>query len=177
MAHKHKIKSWLIKLVSPEVYRGLRQKFKNRQSWSFNHTAIARGLAAGLLFTFIPLPVQIIPAVMLAIVINGNILVAAAAAFISNPLTFIPINYFILKVGGYVTGREVVLPPMESINLTISNWSDYMNQLKPWFNKMAEQFLIGLFLVSIISAAVGYILVNIIWLCFNKFKVFRKKKR
>ncbi|MEG3436563.1 DUF2062 domain-containing protein [Pannus brasiliensis CCIBt3594] len=67
---------------------------------------IARGLAVGVFSGFFPwFGLQIAIAIFLAIVVRGNKLAAAAATWISNPLTDVPIFLFNYKVGELILGR------------------------------------------------------------------------
>ena len=62
--------------------------------------ALARGLAVGAFAGMFPLfGLQTAIAVILAIPLRGNKLVAAAATWISNPLTYVPIFWFNYKLG------------------------------------------------------------------------------
>lgn len=168
MQLRYKIRAWLIDLITPHVYDQLHTKYKKRKLWAFNRSSVARGAAAGFLVAFIPLPIQMLSAVLLALLIRGNILIAAASVFVSNPLTFIPINYLIIKVGSCATGQNVPLHLFDSINLKFDNWSNYMDVIRPLFHTIGKQFLVGLIIVSILSACVVFILVNILWVVFSK---------
>lgn len=67
---------------------------------------IARGLAVGVFSGFFPwFGLQIAIAIFLAIVVRGNRIAAAAATWISNPLTNVPIFLFNYKVGELILGR------------------------------------------------------------------------
>lgn len=69
--------------------------------------AIARGVASGVFAGFFPwLGLQIIVAVLLATAIRGNKIAAAAATWVSNPLTYVPIFAFNFKVGQWVLGKQ-----------------------------------------------------------------------
>jgi uncharacterized protein (DUF2062 family) len=73
---------------------------------------IARGIAVGVFSGCFPwFGLQIAIAILLAIVIRGNKIAAAAATWISNPFTDVPIFIFNYKVGewlmSFFSGREV----------------------------------------------------------------------
>jgi len=74
--------------------------------------AIARGIAAGAfsgLFPFFGL--QIIIAVALCVPLRGNKIAAAAATWISNPFTYVPIYLFNLQVGQWILGQQQPFMP------------------------------------------------------------------
>lgn len=65
--------------------------------------AIARGLAVGAFAGMFPIMgFQIIFGVLLAILVRGNKIVAAAATWISNPLTYLPLFAFNFQIGQWL---------------------------------------------------------------------------
>ncbi len=69
--------------------------------------ALARGLAIGCfagMFPFFGLQTAI--ALVLAIPLKGNKLLAAAATWISNPLTYVPLYWFNYQLGQSLLGRD-----------------------------------------------------------------------
>lgn len=56
--------------------------------WQLSRSSVATGVAIGLLCAYMPIPLETVAAIMLAILFRGNILVAAALVWISNPLTW-----------------------------------------------------------------------------------------
>ncbi|PZD73957.1 hypothetical protein C1752_01791 [Acaryochloris thomasi RCC1774] len=65
--------------------------------------AIARGLAVGAFAGMFPvMGFQIIFGVLLAILVRGNKIVAAAATWISNPLTYFPLFAFNFQIGQWL---------------------------------------------------------------------------
>jgi len=69
--------------------------------------ALARGLAVGAFAGMFPLfGLQTAIAIVLAIPLRGNKLVAAAATWISNPFTYVPIFWFNYKLGQLVLNSD-----------------------------------------------------------------------
>jgi uncharacterized protein len=70
-----------------------------------NPEAIARGLAMGVFTGCFPFfGLQTLLAILLAIVFKGNKIAAAAATWISNPLTSVPIFAFNFHIGTLIIG-------------------------------------------------------------------------
>ncbi|MEO0852065.1 MAG: DUF2062 domain-containing protein, partial [Cyanobacteria bacterium J06648_11] len=68
---------------------------------------IARGLAVGVFAGMFPaFGFQTIVSVLFATVIRGNKLAAAAATWVSNPLTYVPIYAFNFQVGKRLLGAR-----------------------------------------------------------------------
>ncbi|MDV3002246.1 MAG: hypothetical protein N5P05_003852 [Chroococcopsis gigantea SAG 12.99] len=67
---------------------------------------IARGLAVGVFSGFFPwFGLQIFIAIFFAFIVRGNKIAAAAATWVSNPLTYIPLFAFNYKVGEWLSGK------------------------------------------------------------------------
>jgi uncharacterized protein len=65
--------------------------------------SIARGLAVGAFAGMFPIMgFQIIVGVLLAIVVRGNKIAAAAATWLSNPFTYVPLFAFNFRIGQWV---------------------------------------------------------------------------
>lgn len=136
-----KLKKWLPSAEAIKNQPGLKWlHFLLHQPdlWHFNRRAVAGGVAAGLFVAFLPLPFQMLLATLLAVLCRVNIPVAVASTWITNPFTFIPITFLITRIGGWVSGDQAV-------------------------KALGKNFLIGLPIVSIVAAGVGYLLVRFLW--------------
>lgn len=153
MQFKQKLKKWLPNREAIKNQPGLKWlDFLLHQPdlWHFNKHAVARGVAAGLLVAFVPLPFQMLLAILVALLFRANIPVAAAVTWITNPFTFVPITLLIIKVGSWFTG----IKPVETIK---------MAGAQELFATLGKNFLIGLPVVSVVAAIVGYLLVRVLW--------------
>lgn len=84
--------------------KGLRPFFKNPCYRSYSLQSVARGVAAGLAGSVIP-GFQLFYAAVLVILLQGNLLVALVATFITNPFTAVPMTYLIYTVGKSIVGN------------------------------------------------------------------------
>lgn len=135
----------------------------NPKLWSFGRSSVARGLGIGVFAAFIPLPIQTIVAVALSVLLMGNIPLAIAATWISNPITFIPFNILI-----YETGYAILRDTNHSLtyarpgNLTI-DWHDLYGTLVHWVQSLGKPFLVGVPVVAILGGLLAYLCVDIAW--------------
>lgn len=68
---------------------------------------IARGIGAGVFAAFTPFySLHFVVAVLLARLINGNILAALSGTFFGNPLTYVPIGVVSLQTGHFILGTK-----------------------------------------------------------------------
>lgn len=112
---------------------------------------LARGLAIGIFSGWFPwFGLQIIIAIALASLLRGNKIVAAAATWVSNPLTYVPIFAFNFQVGQWLlgSGRETFgFAGLTSWKGVMTLGSDFVFTL-----------FFGCFVVGIILAIASYFL-------------------
>ncbi|MFB2923425.1 MULTISPECIES: DUF2062 domain-containing protein [Aerosakkonema] len=112
--------------------------------------SIARGLAAGVFAGLFPLiATQMAVAILIAALIRGNKIVAAAATWISNPFTAVPLYTFAFQVGRSLLGSD-----LSFASESLDSWHDMM-QLGTEF---VTDLLVGCFVVASVSAVASYFL-------------------
>lgn len=120
--------------------------------WYFNRRSIARGLALGLFAGFI-LPVgQIALAALFALSVRANVVIAASATLVTNPVTFPPIYFAAYKLGSGFFGDRLEQMEVSQLHRTAI-----------WLYGIAAPTALGLLLFAIITAFLGYGLVHLIW--------------
>jgi len=117
--------------------------------------AIARGLAVGAFAGMFPIfGLQILLGVCLATCVRGNKLAAAAATWISNPITYLPLFAFNFQVGQWL----LQVKELEFEQLQKLNWQELLS-LGPNF---ITTWLAGCFFMGCLAAVIGYI--SSLWL-------------
>jgi uncharacterized protein (DUF2062 family) len=136
-------------------------KLDNPCLWNFNRRSISKGVAIGLFCAFLPMPMQMILASIFAVIFSGNILISIALVWITNPITIPPIYYGLYKLGAWILGVEV------SADFEFS--AEFFTQTLAiiW-----QPLFLGSFIVSTITAVVGYYSINLIYL----LKLKQRKK-
>ena len=128
--------------------------------WRFTRRSVPRGVALGLLvgiFLLIP-GVQIAGVALLALPIRANIPLGAAMTFLSMPLT----TPFILIASAYVGGADST--HLMSLLESKMDWWPKLEALFYWLlSDAAPAMLFGLFTISVVSAAVGYVFAAAFW--------------
>lgn len=71
------------------------------------------GLAVGGFFSQIPMPLQSLPSVLIAMMLRANLPVAIAGCWISNPVTMAPFIFLQLKIGSILIGKPMIAWPYE----------------------------------------------------------------
>ena len=135
---------------------------------------ISRGVWAGIFVTFTPLyGLHFITAVMIARVLNGNIVAALMATFFGNPLTYVPIGFVSLKLGHWIMGTEFIEGSQSSVvDNFINAWRElkhnffaiFTEDMADWtillafFQEVFLPYLVGGILPGIITATALYVL-------------------
>ena len=121
--------------------------------WSLNRRNVTLAVALGVFISFIPLPVHVVTAAVLALILRLNVPVAIASVFVSNPLTMLPQYYLAYQVGSYLMGARLHRFAFEM------SWSWIQTGLLPIW----KPFLLGCFTLGVISAALAYALLAGMW--------------
>ena len=117
----------------------------NRHLWRPERHPVAIGMAIGLAVAMLPpIPVQMLLAVIIAVLLRGNIPIAAAACWVSNPVTWAPILWFQWTIGDWV------LRPSSFDDLHPSIYTVRCTAL-------------GAVALAVLLAPSGYFLVYILW--------------
>lgn len=156
--------------------RKLKNHLQDPNLWSINSVSLARGVSLGILVAFIPLPFQMIIAALLSMIFRANLPVAVALTWITNPITFIPINLLVYHVGSLILGTSngaTISTPVWDFSSLPAFWDSLIS----WISHLSYVYLIGLSIVAISAAVVSYFLVVILWR-FNGWlrKPFLKKR-
>lgn len=129
--------------------------------WRFTRRSVPRGVAVGLLvgiFALIP-GVQIVGAALMCVPCRGNIPIAALMTFLSNPAT----TPLILLASVFVGNKLGFHADLSTLNrlytsdASVREWGYWL------LSDAAPALLIGLFIISVVSAAIGYLISSFGW--------------
>ena len=172
-------KTWLADLIRKnmptretlEGNRWTRHLAVRHELWRFTRRSVPRGVAVGLLvgiFALIP-GIQIVGAALLCVPARGNIPIAAAMTFLSNPATTPVILFISAMIGsflGFKADTETIYAMIES-RASLGEWAG-------WFlSDAAPAVLVGLAVLSVVAASIGYLVAGWIW----RPLVARRRKR
>ena len=121
----------------------------------FNRRSVSAGMFAGVFAAFIPLPIQMFLAISLSLVARGNIAVAAASTWISNPFTYGPLYYFCYLVGTFFLG-EPLGADGQPIAFELTTIVEHI-----W--TIGKPLLLGCAIIGTILGFISYITVRNLW--------------
>ncbi|WP_363113192.1 DUF2062 domain-containing protein [Sphingomonas sp. SCN 67-18] len=128
--------------------------------WRFHRRSVPRGVALGVIVGVMVPVAQTIFAALFALPVRANVPVAAVTTFITNPLTTPP-----LWVGAYWLGTRILR--LEAITPTHVLGEEMHSQaweLARWLlSDAAPATAVGLVVISIVGALVGYGLAALCW--------------
>ncbi len=154
-----------------EDSRWTRHLAARQELWRFTRRSVPRGTAVGLLvgiFALIP-GVQIVGAALMCVPARGNIPIAVAMTFLSNPLTTPLILIFSAAIGnflGFHADTATVYAMMDR-GASLGEWTRW------FFSDAAPAVLVGLAVFSVVAASLGYVLATWVW----RPVVARRRKR
>ena len=143
--------------------------------WRFTRRSVPRGVAVGLfvgVFALIP-GVQIVGAALMSIPFRANIPVAAAMTFLTNPLTTPFLIAAAIPVGNLLGFHADSAAVMEKYarGAPIGEWLTW------FFSDAAPALISGLFIIAVVSGAIGYFLSVFIWRWWTARKWRRRAQR
>jgi uncharacterized protein len=133
--------------------------------WHLHRRSVAGGVAAGMFAGLIPgsNPVQFLAASLLAIGFRVNLPIAVAVTLYSNPLTVVPLYFAAFKLGQLALLQGGGELPSVALALEGKGFREWIPTALDWLASVGKPLLVGLPLLAIILAIVGYIAVDWAW--------------
>lgn len=145
------------RLLSHPWIRPLANRLTHPALWQFNRRRVARGAALGL-FVGLTVPLGQTPvAAFLALPLRANLIVAAVATLVTNPITFPLIYYAAYRCGIVIIGGETAYPLQEHAE------PGWIAQTAIWLAGASFPTAIGLLLFAGAAALLGYAGVHYGW--------------
>jgi uncharacterized protein len=147
--------------------------------WHVRRRSVAGGVAAGLFAGLVPgsNPVQFAFAALLAVTFHVNLPIAIFVTLYSNPFTIVPLYFIAFKLGQLVmleTGNE--LPPL-AFGLEGKGFTEWLPAALHWLSSVGKPLAIGLPLLAVILAVVGYFFVDYVWQWRVRYEWLRRRQR
>ncbi|MGN2391924.1 DUF2062 domain-containing protein [Pelomicrobium sp. G1] len=145
--------------------------------WHLHRRSVAGGVAVGLFSGLIPGPFQMLVAAILAAILRVNLPVALLATLYTNPFTIVPLYLAAYKLGTLVTGggnRALPLEPLEFGHVPFKEW---IPALVDWTASLGKPLLIGLPMLAVLLAGLGYFAVLGSWRLYYSIQWRRRRAR
>ena len=143
--------------------------------WHLHRRSVAGGVAIGLFCGLIPGPFQMIFAVLLAMLLRVNLPVAAFTTLYTNPFTIVPLYVLAYELGAWVSGAHgagAAQLPFPEVH-----WHTWPSEMWEWLVMLGKPFLIGLPLLAVSLAIIGYFVMRVAWRLVVMWKWRARKRR
>ncbi len=143
--------------------------------WHLHRRSVAGGVAIGLFCGLIPGPLQMLGAVAFAVLFRVNLPVALLTTLYTNPFTILPLYLLAYQLGGWVLGTEgIATAPITMPDL---HWHDWFQPLLHWMLSLGKAFAIGLPLLALSLAVLGYFVVRLGWRGWVLWELRKRRAR
>jgi uncharacterized protein len=130
--------------------------------WHLHRRSVAGGVAAGLFAGLIPGPLQMLGAAILAVLFRVNLPVAVFTTLYTNPFTILPLYVLAYEYGAFVIGHHNGIAP-SLLAVPAMDWDNWSTVLPGWFESLGKPFALGLPLLAVTLAVLGYVVVRVLW--------------
>lgn len=155
-------------LPSPEKIREqkslgfMRHRLGDPSVWHLNRRSASLAMFWGILFAFMPMPFQMVPATLIAVGLRINLPMVLVLTWLTNPITVLPFMYASYAAGSLALNvpmlnwaeMEGLMTAMLSLG-SVSSSSNIMAQLKP--------FLVGTLILGVTLGSLGYVGMQAYW--------------
>ena len=145
--------------------------------WHLNRHSVAGGVAVGMFSGLIPGPVQFVAAAIVSTIFRVNLPVAVFTTFYTNPFTIVPLYFLAYKLGAFFIGQNDDNPPQHELNLWDLPLTDWISALIHWAAAMGKPLALGLILLALLLAAMGYVAVQLAWRAYIMLQWRKRKTR
>jgi uncharacterized protein (DUF2062 family) len=121
--------------------------------WHLNRRSVSRAMGIGLFAAFMPIPLQMLLAALMAIVMRANMPISVSLVWLTNPLTMPPIFYGTYKLGAWLLNMPARQLPDEL------SWEWISGQL----STVWQPFLLGSLVAGVVFGVAGYCLTQGYW--------------
>jgi hypothetical protein len=144
-----------------ERSRFIRPLASRTELFRLTRRSVPRGVAIGLLVGILALipGIQIIGAALLCVPCRGNIPIAAGMTFLSNPAT----TPLIVAAALYVGSGLGFHADMSAFYALYEHGAGFKEWTSWLLSSAAPALVLGLFVIAVIAASVGYLITSFVW--------------
>ncbi len=133
--------------------RWVRAKIADPMFWHLNRRSVAGAVAVGLFVGWLPIPMQMLVAALLAALLRVHVPVSVVLVWFSNPITFPPLLYAAWFVGSTILGTPMIESPLTmNVSVLLKATAD------AW-----PVILFGSLFCASVSAVLGFITTTLLW--------------
>jgi uncharacterized protein len=140
-------------------------RIQHHNLWHLNRRSVAGGVAVGLFAGLVPgsNPVQFLAAALLSLGLKVNLPIAVLVTLYSNPFTIVPLYYGAFKLGQFALFQDRSEFPSIGLKLEDAGFREWIPAALEWLASVGKPLLVGIPLLAIALAAIGYVVVDAAW--------------
>lgn len=135
---------------------------RDENLWHINRRSVSLGAAIGLFFCYWPIPFQMVPTLVAAMLIRANLPISIGLVWISNPLTMLPMYTPAYMLGSWILGERV--PPVAEMTFAT-------------LGRNLEALWLGCLIFGSVLALAGWALVRMYWHWSVQYSWHLRRKR
>lgn len=176
---KQRLKRWLPspeELAKNKFVRPFAPFLIDPRLWHMNRNALMRAIVVGVMVAFLPLPGQMVIALMGALIFRANVPMAIALTWLTNPITSIPVFWVAYSLGAYLLGEPSLSLRAVGIMLTdMTIWlvADGKNPFDGQRFFSLKAFGLGLFIMAVATSVLCVTAFNLFW----RYKIAKTWKK
>jgi len=121
--------------------------------WHLNRRSAAGAVFIGLFCAFLPVPMQMIIAAVLAIAARCNLPISVALVWITNPLTIPPIFYFTYRLGAWLLDMHISVSTID-----LNMWWIWDN-----LGTIGYPLVFGSLVCGWVAGVTGFVVTRVLW--------------
>jgi len=133
--------------------RPVRRWLHDPDIWHLNRRSVSGAALIGLFCAFLPIPLQMLPATILAIAFRCNLPVCIALVWLTNPITMPPVLIFSYEVGAWLLDRHV----------SVADLSLDWEWLTANMGNIGYPLLVGSLVCGLTAGLIGFATVRVSW--------------
>ena len=151
------VRQWIIRKITDPAF------------WRMNRHSVAGGVATGLFVAWLPMPMQMLVAAILAACLRVHVPVSVMMVWFSNPITFPPLLYAAWYTGSTLLGKPILETPLDLSIAVLLN-----EALHSW-----PEILIGSVFCAALTAVLGFFTTYVVWraVAIRRWRKRRAKHR
>lgn len=144
-------------IFKSRLMRPFAPMFNRHYFWHLNRRRAALSVAIGMFCGLMPGPTQMLSALIAAYFLRANLPVSVFTTLYTNPFTYMPLYYLAYQIGCIVLGVDAGMFVMPELG------ENFWAELRILMNETGKALLVGVPILGILLALVGYISVSMIW--------------
>lgn len=144
---------------SYRILRPFAKQLSHPELWHLNRKSVPRGVALGLGIGVIIPFLHVVLAMLLAIPVRANVVIAGACTLVVNPLTIPPMYYAAYRIGSWELRQETAVVDPQAA----AEGASELGRMLFWLHHASGPIALGILTISASAALLGYVVAAIGW--------------